>query len=108
MTSHSTRIINSLAFVCALATAAPAYAHHEAIFGPQSSAALTWPDFLSVQVFDVQRGKGDEKTHTTTTVFSGGVTPFRAPVSLAFGPSPDGRALYYLSYNGEIHAIADH
>ncbi|PYR74971.1 MAG: hypothetical protein DMF87_21540 [Acidobacteria bacterium] len=84
MTSHSTRIINSLAFVCALATAAPAYAHHEAIFGPQSSAALTWPDFLSVQVFDVQRGKGDEKTHTTTTVFSGGVTPFRAPVSLAF------------------------
>jgi hypothetical protein len=62
----------------------PAYAHHEALFGPQSSAALTWPDFLSVQVFDTQRGKGDEKTHTTTTVLSGGVTPFRMPVSLAF------------------------
>ncbi len=62
----------------------PAYAHHEALFGPQSSAALTWPDFLSVQVFDARRGKGDEKTHTTTTVFSGGVTPFRFPLSVAF------------------------
>ena len=76
--------IAALAVAAGLAATAPAYAHHEALFGPQSSAALTWPDFLSVQVFDTQRGKGDEKTHTTTTVFSGGVTPFRVPVSVAF------------------------
>lgn len=75
--------LSALAIIIAGAPA-PAYAHHEALFGPQSSAALTWPDFLSVQVFDTQRGTGDQKTHTTTTVLSGGVTPFRAPVSIAF------------------------
>ncbi len=65
-------------------SAAPAYAHHEALFGPQSSAALTAPQFLSIQVFDTERGKGTDKTHSTTTVFSGGVKPFRVPVSLSF------------------------
>src|SRR5436190_11295953 len=76
--------LGAVALASGFLTAAPAYAHHEALFGPQSSAALTWPDFLSVQVFDTQHGKGDDKTHTTTTVFSGGVTPFRMPVSVAF------------------------
>src|SRR5690349_592132 len=61
----------------------PVSAHHEALFGPQSSAALTWPDFASVQIFDTQKGKDDRKTHTTTTVFSGGFTPFHFPVSIA-------------------------
>src|SRR5882672_6513842 len=84
MTTRFKRVTVFCLLVAACVTAAPAYAHHEALFGPQSSAALTWPEFLSVQVFDTQRGKGDEKTHSTTTVFSGGVKPSRMPVSLSF------------------------
>jgi len=84
MTTRFNRVTVFCLLVAACVTAAPAYAHHEALFGPQSSAALTWPEFLSVQVFDTQRGKGDEKTHSTTTVFSGGVKPSRLPVSLSF------------------------
>ena len=64
--------------------AAPASAHHEAIFGPQSSAVLSPTTFLSAQVFTRELGEGDEKRHETTTVFSAGVRPFKRPVSIAF------------------------
>ena len=76
--------LGALTFAAAFMSAVPAYAHHEALFGPQSSAALTAPQFLSIQVFDTERGKGTDKTHSTTTVFSGGVKPFRVPVSVSF------------------------
>ena len=78
------RLVLAVIFWAGAMSAAPAYAHHEALFGPQSSAALSPTLFLSAQIFDTQRGKGDEKTHSTTTVFSGGVKPSRMPVSLSF------------------------
>jgi hypothetical protein len=64
--------------------AAPARAHHEAMFGPQSSAVLSPGVFLSAQVFDKEEGKDDQKRRETTTVYSVGVTPFKKPLSIAF------------------------
>lgn len=75
---------------CALTTAiclyvaAPAHAHHEAIFGPQSSAVLSPGTFVTGQVFTRATGQDDDKGHETTMVFSGGITPTRLPLSLAF------------------------
>src|SRR5919197_3482492 len=62
----------------------PAYAHHEAIFGPQSSTVLSPGVFLTTQVFTRATGQDDEKGHETTMVFGGGVRPFKPPLSLAF------------------------
>ena len=60
-------------------------AHHEAMFGPQSSAVLSPSIFLSAQVFDKEEGKDDEKRRETTTVYSVGFTPLkRQPLSIAF------------------------
>jgi hypothetical protein len=59
-------------------------AHHEAIFGPQSSAVLSPGTFLTAQVFTRATGQDDEKGHETTMVFSGGVRPSKRPLSLAF------------------------
>jgi hypothetical protein len=36
----------------------PASAHHEAMFGPQSSAVLSPGMFISLQMFDRERRKG--------------------------------------------------
>jgi hypothetical protein len=62
----------------------PADAHHEAIFGPQSSAVLSPGTFVTGQVFTRATGQDDEKGHETTMVFSGGVKPTKLPLSLAF------------------------
>jgi hypothetical protein len=62
----------------------PAYAHHEAIFGPQSSAVLSPDTFLTGQVFTRATGQDDEKGHETTLVLGGGLRPFNRPLSLAF------------------------
>ncbi len=68
-----------------LATAAPAFAHHEAIFGPQSSAVLSPTTFVSAQVFDKELGKDDDQHRETTTVYSFGLQPTKkAPLSIAF------------------------
>ncbi len=72
-----------LAFVSS--TAGPAYAHHEAIFGPQSSAVLSPSTFFSAQVFDKEEGEGADKHRETSTVFSVGFKPIKKrPLSLAF------------------------
>src|SRR5437868_1323479 len=84
LTKGSARVALAVVFAASAITAVPAYAHHEALFGPQSSAALSAPQFLSTQIFDTERGKGTDKTHATTTVFSGGVRPFRVPISISF------------------------
>src|SRR5262249_54908439 len=63
--------------------AAPAYAHHEAIFGPQSSAVLSPGTFLSAQVFDRETGRDDDKGRETTAVFSVGFRPSKHPLSIA-------------------------
>ena len=57
----------SVILVGALCGARPAYAHHEAMFGPQSSAVLSPGIFLSALVFDKETGEGDQKRRETTT-----------------------------------------
>ena len=66
---------------CLIAT--PASAHHEAIFGPQSSAVLSAGRFASAQVFTRDTGDDPTRRRQTTTVFSAGVQPFRRPLSVA-------------------------
>lgn len=47
-------------------------AHHEAIFGPQSSLVLSAERFVSLQVFGRQEGIAASKTHETTALVSAG------------------------------------
>jgi len=69
----------------ALLRSAPAYAHHEAMFGPQSSAVLSPGIFLSALVFDKETGKADKERRETTTVYSVGFKPLKKqPLSMAF------------------------
>ena len=68
-----------------VASARPALAHHEAMFGPQSSAVLSPGIFLSALVFDKETGEGDQKRRETTTVYSVGFKPLKKqPLSMAF------------------------
>lgn len=67
-----------------VALAAPARAHHEAIFGPQSSMVMSAPTFASVQTFSRQLGTAGARTQESTMLLSAGVTPFRSvPLSLS-------------------------
>jgi hypothetical protein len=68
-----------LALTVALA-AFPASAHHEAIFGPQSSLVMSAPGFVSGQVFTRRLESARQET---TFVLSGSVTPIRE-VPLSF------------------------
>jgi len=71
--------------IACLATASPALAHHEAMFGPQSSAVLSPGIFLSALVFDKETGKDDKERRETTTVYSVGFKPVKSrPLSMAF------------------------
>jgi hypothetical protein len=84
----------------ALFNARSVYAHHEAMFGPQSSAVLSPGIFLSALVFDKETGKGDQERRETTTVYSVGFKPLKTrPLSMAFvlpvtyaGGAPDPNA----------------
>src|SRR5262249_39762149 len=77
------RVLGVLGVVWLMAT--PAFAHHEAMFGPQSSAVLSPGIFLSALVFDKETGKGDGERRETTTVYSVGFKPVKKqPVSMAF------------------------
>jgi hypothetical protein len=69
-------------FVFAMSLCAEASAHHEAIFGPQSSLILSPPGFVSAQAYT--RRLGPDGRQQSTFVLSGGVTPWRAvPLSIA-------------------------
>ncbi len=62
---------------------AVADAHHEAIFGPQSSLLYSLDRFVSLQVFSRQTGTSGQKTQETTGVISGGVNPIQGlPVTV--------------------------
>ena len=63
--------------------AAPARAHHEAIFGPHSSMMLSAPSFASLQTFSRQLGTAGARTQESTMVLSLGVSPLRS-VPLSF------------------------
>jgi hypothetical protein len=66
------------------ALAAPARAHHEAIFGPQSALVLSAPTYASLQTFSRQLGTAGARTQETTMLLSVGVTPFRSlPLSIS-------------------------
>ena len=58
--------------VSTVALAAPARAHHEAIFGPQSSLVLSAPSFASVQTFSRQLGTAGARTQESTMLLSAG------------------------------------
>lgn len=74
---------NGLVFAIALYMFWPnnALAHHEAIFGPQSSLFLSARGYVSTQVFSRRLGS-NQRTQETTALISGGITPFeRVPLS---------------------------
>src|SRR3989442_10044943 len=65
--------------MAALLCALPARAHHEAIFGPQSSLVLSAPAFISLQTFSRHLSNGEQET---TPLMSLGFTPFdQVPLS---------------------------
>jgi hypothetical protein len=51
------------------------HAHHEAIFGPQSSLMLTAPTYVSLQAYSRQLGSPDNRAQESTVLLSAGVTP---------------------------------
>jgi hypothetical protein len=62
----------------------PAAAHHEAIFGPQSSVVMGSPNYLTLQGFSRQTGTSDDRTQESTYLIGGGVSPFPSvPLSFA-------------------------
>ena len=70
--------------VTALLRAASATAHHEALFGPQSSATLSQDGFLTVQVFSRELGPSGERTRETTGVVSAGMqVTKRLPITVS-------------------------
>lgn len=70
-----------LAALGVLSWADVAEAHHEAIFGPQSSLVLSAPAFLSAQSYT--RTLAQPESGETNALVSGGFTPFqRVPLSL--------------------------
>jgi hypothetical protein len=54
-----------------------AEAHHEALFGPQSSLAVESEAFVSLQAHEHAFGSGASYEHEATFILSGGVTPLR-------------------------------
>ena len=70
---------SALAALAILFGAGPSLAHHEAIFGPQSSLVLSSPEFLSLQTFSRRFSDGHQET---TPLLSFGFTPWSSvPVS---------------------------
>jgi hypothetical protein len=57
---------------------ANARAHHEALFGPQSSLAVESEAFVSLQTHEHVFGSGATLDRETTYIVSAGITPFRA------------------------------
>lgn len=72
------RAVVVVALACVGTTAA---AHHEAIFGPQSSLVLTAPGFVTVQGFSKRTGAGDQET---TFIGAFGMSPGSRP-EFSFG-----------------------
>jgi hypothetical protein len=86
MFNQSNRVIVIAALVpVAMLLSLTASAHHEAMFGPQSSAVLSPGMFISLQMFDRENGRGAYRHRETTSVYSVGVKPFQTnPLSFAF------------------------
>ena len=63
------------ALALTLTTTCPAFAHHEAIFGPQASIMLSAGSYVSVQGFSRQTGTNTERKQETTGLIGFGFTP---------------------------------
>src|SRR5579863_5082739 len=55
-----------------------AWAHHEALFGPQSSLAVESEGFVSLQAHEHVFGVGSTYDQETSYIVSAGVMPFRS------------------------------
>lgn len=85
MPSTSRPLTVSLLAIAAI-TALPlqAQAHHEAIFGPQSSLVISSPAFVSLQAFSRRSGRANQQTQETTGLLSAGLSPLEdVPVSVS-------------------------
>lgn len=60
-----------------LLSSKPGSAHHEALFGPQSSLAVESEGFVSLHAHEHVFGVGSTYDQETAYIVSGGVTPFR-------------------------------
>jgi hypothetical protein len=71
--------VRRVAIVAALLSAwtTPAGAHHEALFGPQSSLAVESSGFVSVQTHTKVIGTGASYDRESVYIVSGGVSPIR-------------------------------
>jgi hypothetical protein len=59
-------------------------AHHEALFGPQSSSTLSEDGFVTFQMFTRELGPPDDRTRETTGVISAGIrVSKRLPVTVS-------------------------
>ncbi len=66
------------------AVSLPAMAHHEAIFGPQSSSIISNANYAAFQIFTRQTGTASERTQETTPLVTVGVTPVESiPLSVS-------------------------
>jgi hypothetical protein len=88
-----------LAASLVLSAAGRAEAHHEALFGPQSSLAVESEAFTSLQVHEHATGSGASYEREATFILSGGVTPLAAipwtisvvlPVTYDYARTPAG------------------
>src|SRR5262252_3001301 len=71
------KFFRAVAFaVAAETTSTVAFAHHEALFGPQSSLAVEAQGFVSLQTHVHAYGLGGDRTTETTSIVSGGWAPF--------------------------------
>jgi hypothetical protein len=75
--------ILGLSVLVPLVAVAPAAAHHEAIFGPQSALVLSPDTYLTAQTFTRQTGTPSDRTQETTTVVGGGFSPLQVPLSFS-------------------------
>ena len=76
------RIAGCAGVLCA-ASALPASAHHEAIYGAQSSLGVSADRHVTAQVFTRATGPRGEHVQETTTVLSGGMSPGGGPLSMS-------------------------
>ena len=66
------------AVMIGLVSSRRAWAHHEALFGPQSSLAVESEGFVSLQAHEHVFGTGSTHDQETSYIVSAGVSPFRS------------------------------
>jgi hypothetical protein len=78
------QVLRIFAAATALLTAAtPAVAHHEAIYGAQSSLGVSSDRYVTGQIFTRTTGPSGQRVQETTTVLSGGLSPGGGPFSMS-------------------------